>query len=125
MVDANNLSILEYNHFDKPNQNSYSTRLYFKSLDQIKQLNNERIYSDLKQSIDQFHQGLKKWSKLERNFFDSSNNDENDQELIKLTFDNYSDYVLMIKDQNHLFRNWEDFIQSTYANVLGFACSSE
>lgn len=121
IVEANNLSVLEYKEFKKITKESLSTKLYFKSLDLVKQLNNERIYMDLKQSINSFHMGLDKWSKFEENFF---NNTYLDQSPPKLTFDNYSDYVLLIKDQNLLIRNWEEYIQSTYGNLLGYVCSS-
>lgn len=118
IVEANNLSILEYNYFKRITHHSLSTKLYFKSLDIVRQLNNERIYLDLKQSINQFHKGLSKWSKFEENFFNQTD------KSAKLTFDNYSDYVLMIKDQNQLIRNWEEYVQTTYANLLGYTCSS-
>ena len=119
IVEANNLSILEYSHFKRITNQSLSTKLYFKSLDIVRQLNNERIYLDLKQSINSFHRGLSKWSQFEENFFNQT-----DHKSTKLTFDNYSDYVLTIKDQNQLIRNWEEYVQTTYANLLGYTCSS-
>lgn len=89
-------------------------------MDIVKQLNNERIYLDLKQSVNSFHLGLNRWSKFEENF-----HNDNVTKQTKLTFDNYSDYVLSIEDQNLFIRNWEQYVQSTYGNLLAYACASE
>ena len=148
LTEANSLSLLEYGHYKRIGRESLSSKLYFKSLDIIRQLNNERIYLDLKQvregcihkhcvqcvlslnlsnslkqAINSFHTGLNKWTTFEENFFD--NQPDDDQQKARLTFDNYSDYVLLNKDQNQLIRNWECHVQSTYANLLGYACASE
>lgn len=125
ITEANALSQLEYGHYKRIGRDSLSSKLYFKSLDIVRQLNNERIYLDLKQSINGFHSGLHKWTTFEENFF------SNDRPKARLTFDtysdyvnNYSDYMLLNNDQNQLIRNWECHVQSTYANVLGYACAS-
>ena len=122
--EANSLSILEYSQYKQIKYDSLSTRLYFKSLDLIKQLGNERIYLDLKLSIDNFHAGLRKWSSFETDFFLNDDQNAENRQQTKLTFENYSDYVQSIRDDNLLIRNWEQYIQSAFANLLGYACSS-
>ena len=123
ITEANSLSQLEYGHYKRIDRESLSSKLYFKSLDVVRQLNNERIYLDLKQAINGFHSGLNKWSAFEENFF--ANQGDADRPASRLTFDNYSDYVLLNKDQNQLVRNWECHVQATYANLLGYACASK
>ena len=56
---------------------------------------------------------------FQENFFNQQN-----ELKTKLTFENYSDYVLLMKDNNQLIRNWEEYHQAAFANLLGYSCSS-
>lgn len=52
ITEANSLSLLEYSQYKRIGRDSLSSKLYFKSLDIVRQLDNERIYYDLKQVLD-------------------------------------------------------------------------
>ena len=59
ITEANSLSLLEYSQYKRIGRDSLSSKLYFKSLDIVRQLDNERIYYDLKQVLDSLKNKLR------------------------------------------------------------------